>query len=135
MSSVGQCCVKLVNGWTVLYSSILMVGQCWVQLSNGWSLLCHTVQWSYSAVSYSPVISYLLKQEVLTYNILAKCLEIYALLLDSWGLKILGEFFSVNLYVFLVIFVSNHLHYSKIISTLEDKRRSFVWRIKPNNVR
>ena len=58
---VGQSCVQLFNGWTVLcptvqwsdsaVSNCPMFGQCCVQLSNGWTVLCLTVQWLDSAVS------------------------------------------------------------------------------------
>ena len=63
---VGQCCVQLSNGRTVLcpnvqwsdsvVSNCPMVGQCCVQLSNGRTLLCPNVQWSDSVVSNCPMV-------------------------------------------------------------------------------
>ena len=63
---VGQCCVQLSNGRTVLcptvqcsdsaVSKCSLVRQCCIQLSNGWTMLCPTVQWSDSAVSNCPMV-------------------------------------------------------------------------------
>ena len=54
MQMVGQCCVQLSNGRTVLcptvqrlvsaVSNCPMIGLCCVQLSNGRTVLCQTVQ-------------------------------------------------------------------------------------------
>ena len=63
---VGQCCVQLSNGRTVLCTTVQwsdsavsncqMVGQCCVQLSNGRTVLCPTVQWLDSAVFNCPMV-------------------------------------------------------------------------------
>ena len=64
--NVGQCSVKLSNGWTVLcptlhwlvdvVSNCQMAGELSVQQSHGRTVLCPTVQWSDSAVSKCPKV-------------------------------------------------------------------------------